>query len=70
MTKNWKPHDIKQAIQNKGWTQAQIAEQLNISRSSVSQGIRTGTPLVLREFLSELLQVPAPALFPNCYPDP
>jgi len=65
----WHPVDLAAAIKKTGWTQAKIADALQVSRSTVSHGLKTGCSKAVRDFISELLGVPANEIWPFLPPE-
>jgi transcriptional regulator with XRE-family HTH domain len=47
-----------------GWSQAQIAKKLGVSKASVSYSIQTGASPAITFFVSQLLGIPEAYLWP------
>lgn len=67
-TLGWHPQDIISAVKKQGWTHQRIAEQLGISRATVSLGIKTGSSPIVREYVAHLIGVPEQELWPYRFP--
>lgn len=65
----WHPVDLAAAIKKTGWTHERIANELGVSRSTVSHGIRTGCSKAVRDFVSDLLGIPANEIWPFLPPE-
>ncbi len=64
----WHPQDIIAAIKKQGWTHQQIADHLEISRATVSLGVRTGCSPVVRKFVANLIGVSEQELWTHRFP--
>jgi len=60
----WHPQDIVASIRKAGWTHQKIADQLEISRSTVTLCIKTGSSPIVRAFISDLINVSEAELWP------
>lgn len=67
-TLGWHPQDIIAAVKKQGLTHERIAEQLKISRATVSLGIKTGSSPVVREYIAHLIGVSEQELWPYRFP--
>lgn len=67
-TLGWHPQDIIAAVKKQGLTHKRIAEQLNISRATVSLAIKTGSSPVVREYIAHIIGVPEQELWPYRFP--
>jgi len=60
------PEEIKAALRMRGWTQATLAEELNISRSSVAHIISgRGRSDRIQQCISSILGKPISAIWPD-----
>lgn len=64
----WNPQDIALALNAKGWTQRRLAQELGLSASGVSYGLRTGSSRELREKVAAILQISWSTLWPDRCP--
>ncbi len=64
----WHPQDIIAAIKKQGWTHQRIADHLEISRATVSLGVRTGCSPAVREFVANLIGVTEQELWAHRFP--
>ena len=63
---NWHPEQIKAAIRMKGTTPSAIADELNLSRTTVSQVIHgTGVSSRVAARISQLLGLSEQTIWPN-----
>ena len=60
----WHPQDIIAEIRKRGWTHQKIADHLGVSRSTVTQSIKTASSRKVCGFISELIGIPQAALWP------
>lgn len=63
-SKEYPPPVISALIRMTGWSQAQIAEKLGVSKASVSYSIQTGASPSITSFVSQLLGIPESDLWP------
>jgi len=60
------PEEIKAALRMSGWTQVMLADELNVSRSSVAQAIAGGAHSArIQQRISDILGKPAKAIWPS-----
>lgn len=64
MVAGWHPQDIVAGIRKVGWTHQKIADQLELSRSTVTLCIKTGGSPAVRTFIAKLLNIPEAELWP------
>lgn len=65
----WSPEDIALALSAKGWSLRRLAEDLSMSPSGVSYGLRTGSSHRLRERVESILKTSWTTLWPaRCPP--
>jgi len=60
------PEEIKAALRMSGWTQVMLADDLNVSRSSVTQTIVGGSRSArIQQRISDILGKPVKAIWPG-----
>lgn len=64
----WSPEDIALALSAKGWSLRRLAQDLGMSPSGVSYGLRTGSSILLRERVAAILQTSWTTLWPDRCP--
>jgi lambda repressor-like predicted transcriptional regulator len=64
----WTSEHIQKALRIRGWTQRSLAQELGISASAVSYGLRMGSSVRLCSRVAEILGETPQVLWPERFP--